>query len=57
MKVISIKIKLELEESDGKDHATELEFKNGLWTTNGPTFPRISSAMSDIFNLLRGRKI
>lgn len=53
MRVKFILIELELGDTDRQDHATKLEFLEGAWTVNGSTYPRISNAMNEIFQLLR----
>lgn len=56
MKVTSIVIVLERESSDQADHATELTFRDGLWSANGPVYSRISSGLHEIGKILRGVK-
>jgi len=57
MKVKTIKIELAPDEEREKGHATILEFQDGMWTTNAPIYPRIASALNEIYYLLRGQKI
>jgi hypothetical protein len=52
----SIIIELEPEGRDSSDHATKLEFKNGMWTFNGPVYPRIAAATSEFCKLLKGQR-
>jgi hypothetical protein len=54
MKVESIVIILQPETDS--EHATELKFERGMWSTNGPVYPRISAAMRDIVTVLTGRQ-
>jgi hypothetical protein len=53
--VKSIIIELVPDEKE-EGHATRIEFTNGMWTANGPMYPRIGAALSDIFYLLRGKR-
>jgi hypothetical protein len=55
MKVKSIRIELDPEETE-KNHATLIEFNNGMWTADGPMYPRIIGALQVIHDMLRGRK-
>lgn len=55
MNVKSIKIELVLDEKE-EGHATLIEFKDGMWTANGPMFPRISGVLNEIYQLLRGKR-
>lgn len=55
MKIKSIVIELEMETGDMAKHATLLEFKDNMWQFNGPTYPRINAACSELFKQLRGR--
>jgi hypothetical protein len=56
MKIRTIVIELEPEDEKETKHASRLEFKNEMWTTNGPVFPRIAQAMRDIVRSLIGNR-
>lgn len=53
MKVKSICIIFDLEESDNKDHATEIVFSDGMWKANGPMYSRISEMLHRLWQLVR----
>lgn len=55
MKIKEVRIELELEK-DEDGHATILTYNNGMWSTNGPVFPRVNSAMNEVIQLIRGRR-
>lgn len=55
MEVKYIKIELVPDAKDGK-HATILEYKDGLWDSNGPVYPRISGVLREVYELIRGRR-
>lgn len=55
VKMIHIELELSQEEKE-LGHATIIEFKDGMWTADGAMFPRVSGALNEIYQLLRGRK-
>jgi hypothetical protein len=53
MKVKSIRIIFEKEETDNSDHATEIVFSEGMWKSNGPCYSRLTEMMHKIWQLVR----
>jgi len=56
VKAIKIHIELEPKPEDEVEakHATTLDYVDGMWSANGPLFPRITTAMHEILQILRG---
>jgi hypothetical protein len=56
MEIKTIRIELE-PDKDSPNHATLLEYKDGMWTANGPVWPRINMATMEIYRLLKGKSL
>lgn len=57
MRVKRIVIQLEPESDSEKGHATELIYADSMWSANGPMFPRIGTALQQIYYLLIGKRL
>lgn len=53
MNIKSITIELELEEKDLKNHGTTLKFENGMWSSNGPIYSRITDMQHLVWKIIR----
>jgi hypothetical protein len=53
MKIKKILIEVDLDSTDNQNHATLMEFQNGIWTNDGGLYPRISHLQSILWKLLK----
>lgn len=57
MKIKSITIELELEADDLRDHATVIQFRNGMWSANCPFYSRIGNMQHEIWKLIKSHAV